>query len=844
MNMFARRPAPTLFALACVAVAVVFGGCSEDSGGDTAMADDAADSGLADTSSGIDTTEQDANAPPDAVAAPDATPTDGAVADATTDAAGDSDGPADGQTDGVLKDGLSVDTSSDDADAPETAVGDASAIDTTASDVTTSDTTTSDTTTSDTTASDTTAGDTTASDTAAGDTAAGDVAAHGDSVDDTHGDAASAVDATAPADVGPSPDATTKPPSPGSWTGSFSDMSKVVPSASWPVPAPVNKDQEGQPPNYPWLSGGLIADLTGDGIAELLTFTQDGKARIHENLAKSKFAGLSGAATWTNVAAHASHDGRIFGAAVIDLKGDGGRELLLSSARLTAWRKTTTGWVDVTASMGLGAMKGDYVPTLNVVDIDNDGMLDIVAATGRCLPAHAPAVWRNRGDGKLELRPELSFAAIGAQWSSIVHDLDGDGDQDVVLLHDGCGDKTSTQFFARNMGRDNEGWPQFKRQAPHLFFNYPVSAVTHASPMGGVLDDFDGDLLADMVLANVGVPMPPQAMEKFFVIQPEHIARLHQHVLFLSKGASGSWIDKGKAAGLKALRDPVKNHDLVGWAVWTVDLDRDGQRDIGISHGEDEDAVSTGNRGPQRPTLLRNDNGVFVEVSAKAKVPAPYSSLISAVGDLDGDGDDDLVLGGLGKPVKLLRNDIQHGNHFLRVRLRRTTSNSMGIGAVVTAQTPAGKQRRFVGGSGSFGAPSQPIADFGLGSAKSAQVTVRWPSGYVQQLGDVAADQTLLVKEPPLVAVSKRVASLGTTVTVTIRPHDPQAKPTKDAVKLSIVPSSNATYAKPLSCAPDGTCTAKIAHKAGAKAGTSVALKVSIGGNALQTWPRITWLQP
>ena len=125
-----------------------------------------------------------------------------------------------------------------------------------------------------------------------------------------------------------------------------------------------------------------------------------------------------------------------------------------------------------------------------------------------------------------------------------------------------------------------------------------------------------------------------------------------------------------------------------------------------------------------------------------------YSGRGLAIGDLDNDGDLDLLLINVGEPPVLLRNDGGNRNHWLGIKLVGTKSNRDGIGAtiIMTAQGKRRTKQRL--GGGSYCSASDPRLLFGLGAiAKIEEVEVRWPSGKISTLKNISANQYLTITE-------------------------------------------------------------------------------------------------
>jgi hypothetical protein len=120
-----------------------------------------------------------------------------------------------------------------------------------------------------------------------------------------------------------------------------------------------------------------------------------------------------------------------------------------------------------------------------------------------------------------------------------------------------------------------------------------------------------------------------------------------------------------------------------------------------------------------------------------------------AFGDLDGDGRVDAVVTALDEPVELWRNMSPAANHWLAVRLRGRRSNRDGIGTEVEVETAAGRQHGHAVTTVGYGGASDVKLHFGLGRADVVKaVRLRWPSGAVQVVENVKANQVLVVEEP------------------------------------------------------------------------------------------------
>jgi hypothetical protein len=149
--------------------------------------------------------------------------------------------------------------------------------------------------------------------------------------------------------------------------------------------------------------------------------------------------------------------------------------------------------------------------------------------------------------------------------------------------------------------------------------------------------------------------------------------------------------------------------------------------------------------------LARNTGRGFVDVSAQsgAVFHQPWVARGMAVGDITNDGRIDAVVTTNGGPAHILHNETASANHWLTLALTGHRSNRDAIGAEIKLTTAHGSQLVTVTTSGSYLSANDRRAHFGLGSDIVANtIDIRWPSGILQHLDNVKADQFLKVDEP------------------------------------------------------------------------------------------------
>jgi enediyne biosynthesis protein E4 len=148
--------------------------------------------------------------------------------------------------------------------------------------------------------------------------------------------------------------------------------------------------------------------------------------------------------------------------------------------------------------------------------------------------------------------------------------------------------------------------------------------------------------------------------------------------------------------------------------------------------------------------VFRNlGDGRFEELIDEAGpgVAAVHTSRGCAFGDFDNDGDVDILVMNMNEPPSLLRNDVSGQGHWMKVLLVGVKSNRSAIGARVITRYGDRIQAQEVSAQSSFYSANDRRLHFGLGTATSADLTIRWPSGATEKIPNVGADQLVVVRE-------------------------------------------------------------------------------------------------
>jgi enediyne biosynthesis protein E4 len=193
-------------------------------------------------------------------------------------------------------------------------------------------------------------------------------------------------------------------------------------------------------------------------------------------------------------------------------------------------------------------------------------------------------------------------------------------------------------------------------------------------------------------------------------------------------------------------------YPYVSWGTGFFDMDNDGWLDLFIANGQvypQADAVPDTAPYRQPMLLFRNGrDGTFDDVSEVLANMPPQSRRGAAFGDLNNDGNMDIVVLNVGEPPSLLINRMQSGNHRVLFKLVGTKSNKSAIGARVAVKAGTLVQIDEVRGGASYLSQNDLRLHFGLGANdKMNEVNIRWPNGETEVLHDVSADFIYTVVE-------------------------------------------------------------------------------------------------
>jgi len=332
-------------------------------------------------------------------------------------------------------------------------------------------------------------------------------------------------------------------------------------------------------------------------------------------------------------------------------------------------------------------------------------------------------LYRNNGDATFADVSEAAglTARNGNGLGVVTGDYDDDGDTDIYVAND----KTPNTLYRNN----NDGTLTDVTLLAGV--GYSIDGEAQAG-MGTDFGDYDGDGDLDIVVTNLD---------------------FEYNSLFRNEG-EGIFSDMSYPSGIGAV-----SLSFVGFGADFLDYDNDGRVDLAIANGHILDNASYFNDATtyeQRNFLFRGGaNGVMTEVGLDSgpDMKTPNVGRGLATGDLDNDGDLDLLVTVCGGPARLLRNDGGNANNWLSLKLVGRASNRSALGARVSMPGPHGKMIDEVRSGASYLSQGDFRLHFGLGPAGGAQglappfFEIRWPSGEKQTVQAPGVNRTLTVLE-------------------------------------------------------------------------------------------------
>jgi hypothetical protein len=439
--------------------------------------------------------------------------------------------------------------------------------------------------------------------------------------------------------------------------------------------------------------GAVAADYDGDGDADLLFTAVDG-LRLYRNEGQGRFADAGRRAGlhpvyWTD---EKGRTGPEWSTAAVLFDADGDADLDILSAQYVQWSVATD------------------IPT--TYDTVHKGY-----TTPRAYDGQSLRLWLRNGGRFHDATQGSGFEVAGKALGMALWDFDGDGRLDVVVAND-----TSANFLFHNLGSG-----RFEEIGQAAGIAYDNDGNPRAG-MGIDVADYLNDGTVGIAIGN-------------FAEEPTSLFRMLKPLQFRED------------SGINGIAGPTL--PLLTFGLVFADIDLDGRQDIVTANGHVEPAIRS-----VMPTLshaqplqwLRNlGNGRFANAGLEFEaLQTPMVGRGLAVGDLDGDGDLDLIAASNNGAPRILRNDLAKLN-YLRVWLRGLPPNTDAIGARIRLHGSRTVQQRIVRTGGSYLSQSEMAQTFGLAPGESVQrLEVRWPDGAVSTIRNPAIHRGYRISHPKL----------------------------------------------------------------------------------------------
>jgi hypothetical protein len=490
--------------------------------------------------------------------------------------------------------------------------------------------------------------------------------------------------------------------------------------------------------------GCAFIDYDGDGWQDILlvnSMNWPGQPRRRSTL---KLYRNNRNGTFTDVTRAAGLDVEHYGlgVAVGDFNNDGYPDFYLSCVgQSRLFLNDGRGrFTDVTAKAGLTGREGLSTSAM-WVDYDRDGHLDLLVANYVRWTPESDIFCSFDGKVKAYCTPEAYRGATCWLFRNR-----GDGTFEDVTAKAGLFDTSSKSLGLAMLDYDNDGWPDLfianDTQPNKLYRNNRNGTFSETGVKAGLAFSDDGR-------ARAGMGADAADLENSGLASIV-VTNFDNEMLGLYRGTrGGGFVDH-------AARSPLglATRRSLGFGCFFFDADLDGALDLLVVNGHIDESITRARQDvtyAQRPHLFHNQNGEFRDIANEMgpEFRAPKVSRGAAFGDFDMDGDLDVLVTTNAGPAYLYRNDLSNGARSVRIRLIGTRSNRDAIGATLQFEAPGGlKGTRTVKSGSSYLSQSELPVTIGLGRREQLdKLTVRWPSGRVEEYARIKAGSRLSIVE-------------------------------------------------------------------------------------------------
>jgi len=416
-------------------------------------------------------------------------------------------------------------------------------------------------------------------------------------------------------------------------------------------------------------------------------------------------------------------------------------------------------------------------------DVDKDGWLDVLLFSMQCwedfVVGPGAAIYINLGGGKFEDRTDemMDGASETASYAGYLTKL-GDDEELLVTAPIRCGGIGAHNFF-KQMTDDDEGYPTFSEF-------YPTEGVPGFRSLIMKADqDKPFNYFALMGMASSDINRDGN-YEVIFATHP----------LFLLIGKEGeTFVDYSTEISMLNIPAPETSFDQFGWGMAWLDLNWDGLPEFLTANGPDFVPFEPGhpeNMGPQQVVARWNaGNMAFGDVSETLGFDEYGEFRAMTVGDMDVDGDPDLIIGVMAEAPWVYQNNLKAGEG-LSLRLEGTTSNQFARGGEVFLMNEEGMAtHRFqVSNQAGPNAVSEHLLFLPSTSPGSVdRIRVRWPTGIEQDIGNLKTGMQHTIAEPESIIISpasRRLEEGEKSFTVEIIPRNLDGSINTESIEVSL----------------------------------------------------------